>query len=56
VQFLNIRGMTHFRLLSERNNNKSEWFTNLLYPMFQTPGPRDPENGYGGDPGTPSQN
>ncbi|KAJ3635397.1 hypothetical protein MTP99_008310 [Tenebrio molitor] len=39
------------RLLSERNNNKSEWFTNLLYPMFQTPGPRDPENGYGGDPG-----
>jgi ATP-binding cassette subfamily A (ABC1) protein 3 len=38
------------RLPSERYKSKSEWFTNLLYPMFQTPGPRDPTNPYGGDP------
>jgi hypothetical protein len=48
--------MIHFRLPSERYKSKSEWFTNLLYPMFQTPGPRDPTNPYGGDPGTPPQN
>jgi hypothetical protein len=48
--------MTHFRLLSERNNKKSEWFTNFLYEAMPTPGPRDPENRYGGEPGTPPEN
>ncbi|KAJ3635396.1 hypothetical protein MTP99_008309 [Tenebrio molitor] len=38
------------RLLSERNNTKSEWFTNFLYEAMPTPGPRDPENRYGGEP------
>jgi hypothetical protein len=44
------------RLPSEIGDSKNEWFTNILYPMSQTPGPREPENGYGGDPGTLSQN
>jgi ATP-binding cassette subfamily A (ABC1) protein 3 len=39
------------RLPSEIGDSKNEWFTNILYPMSQTPGPREPENGYGGDPG-----
>jgi hypothetical protein len=56
VQFLYIRQMPHFRLPSEIGDSKNEWFTNILYPMSQTPGPREPENGYGGDPGTLSQN
>lgn len=39
------------RLVSEDNESKRDiWYTNLLFPVFQTPGPRDPENKEGGEP------
>lgn len=40
------------RLLSENDIAEREiWYTNLLYPAFQTPGPRSPDDDIGGEPG-----
>ncbi|XP_033097470.1 ATP-binding cassette sub-family A member 3-like [Anneissia japonica] len=33
------------------NSNISRWKTNMLYPLVQVPGPREPDDKHGGEPG-----